>query len=63
MATAFLQTKSEAFKKYQNQVVKNAKTLAKELENFGLTIVTGGTDTHLFLVDLKSFGVSGSIIL
>ena len=42
------------FKKYQEQVVKNAKTMADEFKNLGYRIISGGTDNHLFLVDLKS---------
>jgi len=48
-----------AFKKYSQQVVKNAKVLARELENKGFHIVSGGTDTHLFLVDLTQHEISG----
>ena len=48
-----------AFKKYARQVVRNAKTLAEELRKRGWRIVSGGTDTHLFLVDTFAAGVSG----
>lgn len=51
--------KKPAFKKYAEQVVKNAKALAGELEKHGFKIVSGGTDTHLFLVDLNSVNISG----
>ncbi|MDX1710322.1 MAG: serine hydroxymethyltransferase, partial [Rhodovibrionaceae bacterium] len=44
---------------YSQQVVDNARTLAAELQNGGLDIVTGGTDTHLLLVDLRPKGVTG----
>lgn len=47
------------YKKYCRQVVTNAKALAAELEKGGLTIVTGGTDNHLFLVDLRPLKISG----
>lgn len=60
IATAMLQTKSEQFKEYQEQVIKNARALAKELENLGLKIVTGGTDIHLFLVDVRQINITGS---
>lgn len=47
------------FKLYQQQTVKNAQTLAKCLKNYGFEIVTGGTDTHLFVVDLTDKQLSG----
>jgi len=47
------------FKEYQVQVVKNSKKLADELTNCGLRIVSGGTDNHLMLVDLRSKNVTG----
>lgn len=48
-----------AFKDYASQVVKNAQVLAHELINAGFDVVTGGTDKHLVLVDLRSRGWSG----
>ncbi|XP_065218924.1 serine hydroxymethyltransferase isoform X2 [Planococcus citri] len=61
IATAMLQAKSPEFRKYQQRVASNAKRLASELEKLGFFVVTGGTDTHLVLVDLvKSFKVTGS---
>lgn len=47
------------FKKYQRQVVKNAKVLADELKKQGFNLVSGGTDNHLILVDLKNKSISG----
>ncbi len=47
------------FREYQKQVAANAKTLAAALAKRGLRIVSGGTDTHLFLVDLQSRGITG----
>jgi glycine hydroxymethyltransferase len=47
------------FAVYQKQVVANAKALAEEMERQGFRIVTGGTDNHLFLVDLQSRGMTG----
>src|SRR5690242_1522396 len=47
------------FKEYQKQVVANAKALAAGLASAGFRIITGGTDTHLFLVDLQSRGLTG----
>ena len=48
-----------AFCEYQQQVVANARTLAAELAKHGFRIVTGGTDNHLFLVDMHSRGITG----
>lgn len=47
------------FKKYERQIVKNAKALANELKRLGLRLVSGGTDNHLMLVDLTNLGISG----
>lgn len=47
------------FKKYGKQIVKNAKVLARELQKLGFTVVSGGTDNHLMLVDLTNKGISG----
>jgi glycine hydroxymethyltransferase len=47
------------FKTYCEQILKNAKTLAKELINEGFELVTGGTDNHLMLIDLTNMKVSG----
>jgi glycine hydroxymethyltransferase len=49
------------FKTYAAQVVANARALADGLTKKGLTIVSGGTDSHLMLVDLRPIGVSGKI--
>ena len=59
-AVAFGEALQPGFKTYQEQVVKNAKALADELMKGGLDIVTGGTDTHLMLVDLRPKGVKGN---
>lgn len=48
-----------AFKKYAKQIVKNAKVLAGELKKLGYTLVSGGTDNHLMLVDLRPQGMTG----
>ncbi|MDR2489006.1 MAG: serine hydroxymethyltransferase [Desulfovibrio sp.] len=47
------------FRRYQRQVIENAATLASELGNAGYTIVSGGTDTHLMLVDLSGRNITG----
>ena len=58
-AVAFGEALKPAFKKYAAQVVKNAKALAETMVEGGCDITTGGTDTHLMLVDLRKKGVSG----
>jgi glycine hydroxymethyltransferase len=58
-AVAFEEAKSEQFKKYQEQVVKNSRKLAESLTQKGFRIVSGGTDTHLSLVDLTPKGITG----
>ncbi|WP_126993294.1 serine hydroxymethyltransferase [Thermosipho globiformans] len=58
-AVCFKEALTDEFKEYQKQVVKNTKTLAAELEKRGLRIVSGGTDTHLMLVDLNPLNVTG----
>lgn len=60
-AVAFKEALTPEFKDYQRQVVKNAKTMAEELVSGGLRIVSGGTDNHLMLVDLRSKGVTGKV--
>ena len=60
-AVAFKEALEDDFKNYQQQIVKNAKTLADELEKGGLRIVSGGTDNHMMLVDTKSTkGLTGA---
>ncbi|MDE2446940.1 MAG: serine hydroxymethyltransferase, partial [Alphaproteobacteria bacterium] len=58
-AVAFGEALKPAFKKYAAQVVKNAKALAAAMVEGGCDITTGGTDTHLMLVDLRKKGISG----
>ena len=60
-AVAFKEALSPEFKKYQEQVAKNAKVMAEELVKGGLRIVSGGTDNHLMLVDLRPMGVTGKL--
>ncbi|MEO0944714.1 MAG: serine hydroxymethyltransferase [Pseudomonadota bacterium] len=59
-AVAFGEALRPEFKVYQGQVIKNAQALADELMKGGLDIVTGGTDTHVMLVDLRPKGVKGN---
>ena len=60
-AVAFKEALSPEFKEYQKQVVKNAKAMADSLVKGGLRIVSGGTDNHLMLVDLRPKGVTGKM--
>jgi len=59
-AVAFKECLSQDFKSYAQQVVKNAKVLAATLQELGVDIVTGGTDCHLILVDLRKLGINGA---
>ena len=58
-AVAFCEAMKPEFKQYQIQLAKNAKELASALEKKGFRIVSGGTDTHLMLVDLNPKNVTG----
>lgn len=58
-AVALKEAASEEFKLYQEQVALNAKALAAALMKDGATLVSGGTDNHLMLVDVRSFGLTG----
>ena len=60
-AVAFKEALDPSFKEYQMQVVKNAKVLAQTLVFGGLRIVSGGTDNHLMLVDLRAKNVTGKL--
>ena len=58
-AVCFKEALSDEFKEYQTQVVKNAKALAEGLVAEGFDLVSGGTDNHLMLVDLRNFKITG----
>ena len=59
-AVAFKEALNEDFKTYQAQIIQNAQTLANRLSELGFRVISGGTDNHLVLVDVKSsFGVTG----
>jgi len=58
-AVCFREAATEAFRAYQRQVLANARALAKSLQEEGYRIVSGGTDCHMFLVDVFSKGVRG----
>ena len=59
----FIQAQTDHFKVYQQQVVKNAQTLAAALANKGYGIVSGGTDTHVVLLDLRAKVLYSVIII
>ncbi len=59
-AVAFKDAASESFKNYQKQIVKNSKALAGAMAHHGFRIVSGGTDTHLMLVDLSQMNITGA---
>jgi glycine hydroxymethyltransferase len=58
-AVCFKEALKPEFKKYQSQILKNSKELSREMAKLGYRIVAGGTDTHLFLVDLTSKNITG----
>ena len=58
-AVAFREALSPAFKMYQQQIVKNAAAMAERFTNNGVRLVSGGTDNHLMLVDLRKEGLTG----
>lgn len=58
-AVAFKEAHSKGFKDYQRRTVDNARALAEGLKKKGYRLVSGGTDTHLILVDLRDKGLSG----
>jgi len=58
-AVAFKEAMSPDFKEYQRQILLNAKALAEELMRLGYRLVSGGTDNHLMLVDLRDKGITG----
>ncbi len=60
-AVALKNAMQPEFKAYQAQIIANAQTLCKAMENQGYRMVSGGTDNHLFLVDLSQKGLTGKI--
>lgn len=61
-AVCFREALSPAFKAYAAQVVKNAKVLGETLQKRGINLVSGGTDTHLLLLDLRSQNLTGDVV-
>ncbi len=58
-AVAFKEAMTEEFKEYAKQIILNAKTLAEELAKEGFKIITGGTDSHIVLIDLRNMNLTG----
>lgn len=61
-ATAFNEALEDSFKDYQKQIVANSQAMATRLSEQGLRIVSGGTDNHVFLVDVTTRGLTGKIV-
>jgi len=61
IAVALKEASTSSFKKYGQQIVKNAKVLAKELTGYGFNLISGGTDNHLLLIDLSNKKVNGAV--
>ncbi len=59
IAIALQEAAIDSFKDYGKQIVENAKVLSQELISYGFNLVTGGTDNHLILIDLRSKNISG----
>lgn len=61
-AVAFGEALAPAFKEYQRQILANASAMAAEFLRRGIRLVSGGTDNHLMLVDLRGTGVTGKAL-
>ncbi len=61
-AVCFHEALQPGFKTYQQQVVKNAKALSAKLGGLGYRIISGGTENHLFMVDLRPAGLNGKVV-
>ncbi len=60
IAVCLKEASTPAFKKYAKQIVKNAKALAEELKKYGFNLVSGGTDNHLMVIDLRNKNIAGA---
>ena len=58
-AVCFKEALTDEFKEYQKQIIKNAKAMADELDKLGFNMVSGATDNHLILIDLRNKGITG----
>lgn len=61
LAVALDEASKQSFRAYAKQTIKNARTLASALAEYGLTVVGEGTDSHLILVDVRSIGLTGDV--
>ena len=61
IAWTFRAVQEPSFKRYAKQMLANARVLADELRKRGFTLLSGGTDTHLMLIDLRSLGMDGTM--
>ena len=58
-AQCYIEADTEEFQNYSTQVVKNAQAMARQLEQYGIEVLTGGTDSHIILIDLSDSKYSG----
>ena len=58
-AQCYIEANTEEFQNYSSQVVKNAQAMARQLEQYGIEVLTGGTDSHIILIDLSDSKYSG----
>lgn len=58
-AVCFKEALTEEFKEYQKQIIRNSQSMADELNKLGFKMVSGGTDNHLILIDLRNKGITG----
>jgi glycine hydroxymethyltransferase len=61
-AVCFLEAMKPSFKKYQKQIILNAKAMAEEFQKQGVRVISGGTDNHLMVIDISPFGISSKKI-
>ena len=60
-AAAFIEASDASFQEYSRQVVKNAKIMADVLIKKGIDVLTGGTDSHMVIIDLRKLGITGKV--
>ena len=60
-AVAFKEASTQEFKEYSHQIIKNAKAIANQMIKMNYSLISGGTDTHLILVDLSNINISGKL--
>ena len=58
-AQCYMEANTEEFRDYSAQVIKNAQAMARQLEQYGIEVLTGGTDSHILLIDLRDSKYSG----